>query len=321
MKNKQSQQMMLAFLAFILIVAGIHSATIRPMYSGSLPLPASGIAFTQIGTDSSIGFIQPDGTNPQNGEFQIPIGLVFDQNIFKQYSNKVGAGIGFDWSPDGQSIAFLLGSARNNFGYPVIMDEDGSIHDCIASPQGMETSFEFDVENGHQIIMTDPQVGINAETRLIQYDLDQCKIVKEIYHSPEGWGIMEADLYPAKSLLAVVLRTGYGEYSRFQLLMVDLTTNESTVLLEMPGMGKVKWSPSGEKLAVIFLPDIRSETEVAYYTPATGLFSRTIRGDSSPAWSPDEKKIAYGVEDEIWVLDIPTWTSSKLTDGSNPSWK
>ena len=139
------------------------------------------------------------------------MGLLFDQNIFKQYSNTVGAGIGFDWSPDGQSIAFLLGSARNNFGYPVILDTDGSIHDCISFVNSIETSFEYDVENDHQILLTEPQTGINAETRLIQYDLDQCKIVKEIYHSPDGWGIMEADLYPTNSLLAV----GATQWVRF----------------------------------------------------------------------------------------------------------
>ena len=96
------------------------------------------------------------------------------------------------------------------------------------------------------------------------------------------------------------------------------------------------FSPDGSKIAFVSNKDGAAKIYVMDIPPVgaksadlhPALVSKRCRESTTPAWSPDGKKIAYSAknsgERQIWIYDVESKTEQQLTDGrgskESPSW-
>jgi hypothetical protein len=60
--------------------------------------------------------------------------------------------------------------------------------------------------------------------------------------------------------------------------------------------------------------------EHIYLASADGLVTAPLVPGSSPAWSPDGRKIAFQREGEVLVIDLDGYSEIRLADGRHPAW-
>ena len=100
--------------------------------------------------------------------------------------------------------------------------------------------------------------------------------------------------------------------------------------------GCPSFSPDGSKVAFVSNKDGAAKIYVMNIPPLgaksadlnPALVSKRCRESTTPAWSPDGKKIAYSAknsgERQIWIYDVENRTEQQLTDGrggkESPSW-
>lgn len=96
------------------------------------------------------------------------------------------------------------------------------------------------------------------------------------------------------------------------------------------------FSPDGTKVAFVSNKDGGAKVYIMDIPPLGAkstdlhpyLISKRCRESTTPAWSPDGKKIAYSAknsgERQIWIYDVENHTEQQLTDGKgnkeSPSW-
>ena len=87
------------------------------------------------------------------------------------------------------------------------------------------------------------------------------------------------------------------------------------------------WSPDGEELVFANRVDVvdsgSNRLPVLYRMDRDGSSRAELwptEGAVAPAWSPDGTRIAYQLDNAIWVRDLTGGSAQQIIAGSNPSW-
>jgi len=112
-----------------------------------------------------------------------------------------------------------------------------------------------------------------------------------------------------------------------ELWTIDRDGKNQMKVLEAPtAIGDASWSPHGEKIAIeysyekdmceIWIIEIGKEEIIPKRIFKTKL--KNFQGGIS--WAPDNKKIAFGMNNSIYIIDSNGENLRKITEGASPSW-
>jgi TolB protein len=225
------------------------------------------------------------------------------------------------WSPDGQRLVVasnhMLYTMDINGRHPVqLSSRYGDYLEPAWSPDGDRIVYMFRPNNaGHYgLWLIDPE-DRNVERALPEQPLD------EFYPhwSPDGnW----LGFYRTREYGGDPSEYGYGYF-----LLTDFN-NVYTQPYEFSITDELEWSPDSEHIAFMGYSGNRNIYSVD--TNGTNLQQLTDGYyNSSPAWSPDGRQLAFYSEDDIlqswhgsiYILDIPSQRVERITDAIDRTYR
>ena len=200
-------------------------------------------------------------------------------------SRVLGSGGSPAWSPDGTSVAFT--DAR----CALIDDEQG-----------------FGCSGG--LSLMDPELG---------------SLTRPIY---VGRGFSPAFAPAGDSIALVECCVASHEPGRLFIVGIDPWAGRELFIPQVRSIRDPAWSPDGRHIAFgcIILEGVRPEQpneDICVVDRDGSGFQRLTAeptSESSPAWSPDGRRIAFTRGAEIALLTLDDGTVTRLTDGREPAW-
>jgi len=208
------------------------------------------------------------------------------------------------WSPDGTLIAFVHGFGTELW----TMSPTGAVKNRIAvgsnfgSPAWSPDGRQIAVRRGSEVVL------LSAS--------DSTAPAKRVYTGPAS-----SVAWPPGGRIAVV---DSGE-----ILLVDKTTGERSVLPTPFAAYEAKWSPDGSKIAIT-----RDDCDISIACHSYLAFGDTVRNFSvtlvaaawDVTWSPDGSQVAFTLfrTGETSIARLPAFSTSQpaiVTRGNAPSWQ
>ena len=308
-------------LLLTVFIISILSSTIQPSISGGKGIPSQPISFSLVDDSNSIGFINPDGSNYETRKVMLPVGIIFDQNIFKHYSSKIDRMLSVHWSEKGNTIGLILTAAFPGSGYPILIDNTGKFSYCYNKQRKpITTHLFYKVINDDLVLLPDTINESGNPHSLIIYNLKTCNIEKELYRIEENLYIVSADIYN-NSLLAIVIENQSEQYEKDQLIIYDIEKKQILQSFSGEEYRDVAWSHDGTKLALLGINLETSKSEMKILDVSSKRTIGYTKADSSPSWSPDDRQVVFSLFGRIYIYDIASKSTVLLTNGWEPSWR
>jgi serine/threonine protein kinase/WD40 repeat protein/tetratricopeptide (TPR) repeat protein len=154
----------------------------------------------------------------------------------------------------------------------------------------------------------DHPLGTTINRPLQLWDLD-AREPRCVYEGSALTSVL-TDFSPDEALLACQLST--------RLSIVDVASKQERALWPLPGsgMGDIRWSPNGNRLAVGRWVNGRTLVEVRDAAAGAVLASLWHDGDCSGfGWHPDGRFLAVGAGAKIHIWDVPARTRLAVLEG------
>ena len=242
--------------------------------------------------NGSLWGVDPNASSPASTLVRLDLGRVADADRFASLTMPLG------WSSDGTELLFLREDPSDDaFPYDrhlYILHADGTetqvtpdpVGSAAISPDGSGVAFAAD---GGGLYVIDAEGG-------------QPVRIADVGESPT--------FSPDGTQIAYLSESGEAGIEHVWVANADGTDAHEILTdqaLDM-GMGKLTWSPAGDRLAM----ENQQEGHVAIYTfaPDGSDLAKVITGGFNHSWSPDGTQIAYGLpgRDGLSIADA---------DGSN----
>ncbi|HMD88068.1 MAG TPA: hypothetical protein VKF38_02795 [Anaerolineaceae bacterium] len=303
-------------LLFLLIVGfgllGLFLQSIsRP--ENTLPkfeLPKYEIVFTTTDTTGkgiiSKGFIHPDGSGLIVHIPERAGGFMFSQDPSKAHLDYDNGYIN-SWSVDGKYLGVITNVYHGDYGYPILISQNGSIISC---PNAPITASKFRAIHDETIL------EVKEYSEVILYDLARCQQLQTLLdiskETTDDTTIDDADL-SSQGWLAVDLWGQSEKKDRIQIYSPDHKEYNIN-----DGNG-IAWSKDGEWLAYV------DSKMVLYIAQKDGSNPQKLDTGVAPtlSWSPDGKWIvyAYRYNDNIYKINVATKETYKIAEGTDPDWR
>ena len=232
---------------------------------------------------------------------------------------RIDGGFFYPVSPDGTMFAFDPCCEPPMAGYVAAIDGSeirqvtpGAI-DAVGirwSPDGSLLVYQGrDAETFliGDLFVVDPSTGVSRQVTHLE----------QLRH---GWWFLSPSFHPdGQTILFHLPRWKQPEV--WDLWSVPVTGGDPTLVRRSAGFGA--YSPDGRSLA--YLSPVRGNFTGAglWVVDASGGEPRSLvegRGILWPRWSPDGTKIAYQQGADIYVVDVVTSRSRRVTAGGAPEW-
>ena len=302
---------------------------------------------------------QPSPTTPEEFDEASPPGtkprgkIAFVQNGNIHVINADGTGgidlgiecqkYNYGWSPGGGKILYWY---KYGHGYRCVVNADGTGkieldwgRDFVWSPNGEKISYINDYGNlcvinadGTGKLRLVPEVYAprwSPEGKRIAFDKGCYAVVQTEFINVDGTGRTELGGYagrwsPDGRLIAYISRPIHiGDSWRLEVM--DLGTTKTTTLVTAEGGTSIyepSWSPNAENILYQVWGCSRRVGYLGYHVFNIQT-SKDIplgdRGIAGPAWSPYGKRISYGREGCVYIINTDGTGKIRL-EGENPQW-